>query len=95
MINPPAAVEIVLEAVMTLLLGRSTTFADARRFLSGGESFLVMLRDFRLDDLTEARMKLVEPYVDNPLFRPENVAPVSYCASKFCAWVLGVVQVLW
>ena len=43
-----------------------------------------MLREFRLDDVTDARLRLVEPYVDNPVFRPENVQGVSYCASKFC-----------
>eukprot|EP01041_Mallomonas_annulata_P003889 gene3889-7762_t len=92
MSKPPAAVEVVVEAVMAVLLGKVTTFAEARRLMGGGESFLVMLREFRLEDITEARLRLIEPYVDNPLFRPENVAPVSYCASKFCAWVLGVVQ---
>jgi len=94
MIKPPAAVEVVIEAVMALLLGKAIIFSESRRLLSGGESFLTMLRDFRLEDVTDTRLRLVDPYVSNPLFRPENVAPVSYCASKFCAWVLGVVQVL-
>jgi hypothetical protein len=62
--------------------------------LSGGEAFLTMLREFRLDDVTDSRLQLVEPYVDNPVFKPENVLPVSACAAKFCSWVLGVVQVV-
>jgi hypothetical protein len=94
MVKPPAAVEVVLEAVMALLTGRATTFQDARRVLGGGgEAFLLMLRQFRLEDVTDARLRQVEPYVNNPVFRPENVQPVSACAAKFCAWVLGVVQV--
>jgi pimeloyl-ACP methyl ester carboxylesterase len=92
MVKPHAAVEVVLEAVMCLLLGKTTNFQDTRRLLGGGEAFLVMLREFRLDDVTDARLRLVESYVDNPVFRPENVRSVSYCASKFCSWVLGVVQ---
>jgi dynein heavy chain len=93
MAKPPAAVEVVLEAVMGLLTGRLAAFQDTRRLLSGGEAFLTMLREFKLDDVTDARLRMVEPYVDNPVFRPENVMPVSACAAKFCAWVLGVVQV--
>lgn len=89
LVKPPPAVEVVLEAVMCLLTGRVMTFQDTRRLLGGGEAFLTMLRDFRLDDVTDARLRLVEPYADNPVFRPQNVVGVSYCASKFCAWVLG------
>jgi Microtubule-binding stalk of dynein motor len=92
MVKPPAAVEVVVEAVMSLLTGRIMTFQDTRRLLSGGEAFLTMLREFKLEDVTDSRLKLVEVYVDNPVFRPENVQGVSFCASKFCAWVIGVVQ---
>ena len=92
MTKPPAAVEVVLEAVMALLTGRSMTFQDTKRLLGGGEAFLVMLREFKLEDVTDSRLRLVEPYVDNPVFRPEYVLDVSFAASKFCAWVLGVVQ---
>lgn len=92
MSKPPPAVTIVMEAVIALLTGKILSFQETRRLLGGGEAFLLMLREFRLENLTDARLKLVEPYVDNPLFRPENVQPSSYCASKFCSWVLGVVQ---
>ena len=90
--KPPAAVEVVLEAVMGLLTGRLSSFQDTRRLLGGGEAFLSMLREFRLDDVTDSRLRMVEPYVDNPVFRPGNVLPVSACAAKFCSWVLGVIQ---
>jgi hypothetical protein len=32
------------------------------------------------------------PYLRSPVFRPEAVAPVSLCAAKFCAWVLGTLE---
>ena len=92
MAKPPPAVEVVLEAVMCLLLGKVLTYQETRKLLSG-ETFLLMLREFRLDSVTDARLRMVEPYVDNPVFRPENVMGVSFCASKFCGWVLGVVEV--
>jgi pimeloyl-ACP methyl ester carboxylesterase len=92
MSKPPAAVEVVMEAVLLTLTGKTFTFQECRRLLTGGESFLLMLREFQLEDLTETRLRLIEPYVDNAVFRPENVQPVSSCAAKFCAWVLGVVQ---
>ena len=92
MSKPPAAVAVVMEAVVGLLTGKTLSFQEARRLLGGGEAFLLMLREFQLENVTDARLRMIEPYVDNPVFRPENVLPVSYCASKFCGWVLGVVQ---
>ena len=90
--KPPAAVEIVLEAVMILLTGRILPYHDIKKLMGSGESILLMLREFRLSEITDDRLKMIEPYVDNPLFKPENVLSVSMCASKFCGWVLGVVQ---
>ena len=92
MSKPPAAVEVVMEAVIGLLTGKTISFQEARRLLGGGEAFLLMLREFQLENVTDARLRMIEPYVDNPVFRPENVLPVSFCASKFCGWVLGIVQ---
>jgi len=92
MVKPPAAVEVVVEAVMCLLIGKPLTFIESKKILGSGEAFLTMLQEFRLEDVSDNRLRLVEPYVDNPVFRPENVLTVSFCASKFCAWVLGVVQ---
>ena len=71
MAKPPAAVEIVMEAVTALLTGRVVSFAETRKLLGGGEAFLTLLRGFRLEDLSDARLQLVEPYVDSPVFRPE------------------------
>jgi hypothetical protein len=48
--KPPAAVEIVIEAVMCLLIGKPISYSAARRLLGGGESFLNMLRELRLED---------------------------------------------
>lgn len=90
MTKPHAAVEVVMEAVIVVLTGRVMTFKEAHGLLSNGEFFLKMLKEFDIADVTDERLKLVEPYVDNPLFRPENVLPVSFCASKFCAWVHGI-----
>ena len=92
MTKPPAAVEIVLEAVMILLTGKVMGFQEVRKLMGSGESFLLMLREFRISDISDERMQMIEPYVDNPVFRPENVIAVSQCAAKFCGWVLGMTQ---
>lgn len=92
MVKPPAAVEVVMEAVMILLTGKHMSFKEAHRFLNQGEVFLNMLTDFNLAEVTDERLRMMEVYVDNPLFRPENVLPISRCASKFCAWVHGIVH---
>ena len=49
------------------------SFQDIRRLLNGGDAFLLMLQQFCLDDITDARLLLAETYVDNPMFRPVNV----------------------
>lgn len=92
MVKPPAAVEVVMEAVMIILTGRVMTFQDTHRLLGGGEAFLLMINQFDLKDLTDKRLEMIEPYVSNPVFRPENVQPISLCAAKFCSWVHGIVH---
>jgi hypothetical protein len=49
------------------------SFADTRRLLNGGEAFLLMLQQFRIEDVTDSRLALAEAYTDNPVFRPKNV----------------------
>ena len=66
MTKPPAAVEIVLEAVMILLTGKVLSFQDIRKLLGSGESFLLMMKNFRISDIDDERMILIGPYVDNP-----------------------------
>ena len=90
--KPPAAVVVVLEAVTALLTGQIFSFPETRKLMGHGEKFLQMMKDFSLEEVDAPRLDLLEAYVDNPIFRPEFVADVSRCASKFCAWVLGVVQ---
>ena len=92
MSKPHPAVEVVMEAVMLLLTGRNLSLKEANRMMGGGEVFLAMLQNFKVDSVTDERLEQVAPYVDNPLFRPEKVLPISLCASKFCAWVHGVVH---
>jgi len=92
MTKPHAAVEVVMEAVMALLTGKVMTFKETHRLLGSGDNFLNMLRDFDISEVTDSRLEAIEPYVDNPLFTPENVQPISLCASKFCAWIHGVVH---
>ena len=38
MSKPPAAVEIVMEAVTALLTGKTVPFSETRKLLSGGEA---------------------------------------------------------
>ena len=54
-------------------IGKVMSFKDTRRLLNGGDAFLLMLQQFCLDDVTDARLLLAETYVDNPMFRPVNV----------------------
>jgi alpha-beta hydrolase superfamily lysophospholipase len=93
--KPPAAVVMVMKAVMLLLTGEIMDWKGAKRVMSNGERFLQMMgaciRD--RERLPAGRMqKLRQKFTNNPNFHPDCVEPISRGAARFCAWVLGVVQ---
>ena len=64
-------------------IGKVMSFQDIRRLLNGGDAFLLMLQQFCLDDITDARLLLAETYVDNPMFRPVNVEVRQECSIPY------------
>ena len=93
--TPPAAVMMVMKAVMLLLTGEIMDWKSSKRVMSNGERFLQMMgaciRD--RERLPSGRIqKLRQKFTSNPNFHPDCVEPISRSAARFCAWVLGVVQ---
>lgn len=91
--HPPPAVTMVTSAVMILCQGRALPWDEAKKAMANGESFIASLLNVQPDAITPRQLKALMPYVKSPVFRPEAVAPVCLCAAKFCAWVLGTLEV--
>ena len=82
---------MVTSAVMILLHGVALPWDDAKRVMLA-DGFVRSMLDVTPDTITPKQLKALMPYLRSPVFRPEAVAPVSLCAAKFCAWVLGTLE---
>ena len=60
---------------------------SARRILNTGDLFLTLLRDFQISSIDDARLQGLDAYADNPIFRPQYVAPINLCAAKVMCYV--------
>ncbi|KAL3319655.1 Dynein heavy chain 6, axonemal [Cichlidogyrus casuarinus] len=83
--KPPALVQTVLEAVC-LMLGSKTDWASAKQLLGEG-NFLKRLVDYPKDNISEALLKKLKRYIDNPDFEPEVVEKTSKACKSMCMWV--------
>lgn len=92
--KPPAAVNMVVAALMILLTGDGEPSASgwltAKRFMTNVDMLFVAIAGLDLDNLRASQVRKLEAYVRNSAFRPEIIACVSLPASKLCAWVLGI-----
>ena len=89
--HPPPAVTMVTSAVMILLHGVALPWDDAKRVMLA-DGFVRSMLEVTPETITPKQLKALMPYLRSPVFRPEAVAPVSLCAAKFCAWVLGTLE---
>ncbi|CAM9575237.1 unnamed protein product, partial [Discosporangium mesarthrocarpum] len=89
--SPPAVVEHVASAVMTLLRGEPALWPQAKAAMASC-GFLPELREFNPTSVTHQQLHILEPLLNNPAFQPKAIRPLSIAASKLCLWVLGVVQ---
>ncbi|KAM3621055.1 uncharacterized protein V6R79_005381 [Siganus canaliculatus] len=85
---PPAPVELVMQAVMTLL-GRDPTWAEAKRLLSDSH-FINTLVHFDKDNISDSVMFKVIRYCRQPNFQPDIIGKVSLAAKSLCMWVIAM-----
>lgn len=83
--NPPEMVQTVMEAVC-ILLGTKADWATSKALL-GEANFLKNLGTYDKDNIAEAKLKKLKPYIENPKFQPEEVAKVSKACRSLCLWV--------
>ncbi|XP_042367999.1 dynein axonemal heavy chain 2 [Plectropomus leopardus] len=83
--RPPALVETVMQAVMTLL-GKEPTWAEAKRQL-GESNFIKTLVNFDKDNISDRVLKKIGQYCKQSDFQPEIIGKVSLAAKSLCMWV--------
>ncbi|XP_044040597.1 dynein axonemal heavy chain 2-like isoform X2 [Siniperca chuatsi] len=83
--RPPALVETVMQAVMTLQ-GKEPTWAEAKRQL-GESNFIKTLVNFDKDNISDRVLKKIGQYCRLVDFQPEIIGKVSLAAKSLCMWV--------
>uniref|UniRef100_A0A5K3EMK9 Dynein_AAA_lid domain-containing protein n=1 Tax=Mesocestoides corti TaxID=53468 RepID=A0A5K3EMK9_MESCO len=83
--KPPQLVQTVMEAVC-LMLGQKTDWTTAKTVL-GDSNFLRKLVEYPKDTISDALLRKLQKYVDNPDFVPSVVEKVSKACKSLCMWV--------
>ena len=84
-LNPPAAVQNVMEAVL-VLLGEKPDWDTAKRVMTDPK-FMDNLKGYDKDNIPAASLRKLRKYVEDPNFSIDAVTKVSKAASSLCMWV--------
>ncbi|KAL0019092.1 hypothetical protein WJX77_000912 [Trebouxia sp. C0004] len=99
--NPPAGVKMVMEACCIMFDEKPKMVEDpvkmgkkmpsywdaAKRLLADPTKFLDSLITFDKDNIKDAIIQRIQPYIDMEEFTPEAVARVSKACTSICMWV--------
>ena len=86
--NVPELVLNVLEAVC-ILLGVKPDWPTAKNLLAD-PSLIQQLVEYDKDNLSDAILKRIRRYIENPKFIPEEVGKVSRACCSLCMWVRAI-----
>ena len=86
--QPPELVLNVLEAVC-ILLGVKPDWPTAKNLLAES-SLIQQLVEYDKDNLSDAILKRIRRYIENPKFIPEEVGKVSRACCSLCMWVRAI-----
>lgn len=88
--NPPAAVVMVMEAVM-VLIGEKNDWANVRIVLGDTQGFINKLLVYDVSKTPESVLKKVrDKYLKLKEFEPESVGSKSQAAKCLCIWCISV-----
>ncbi|XP_074120841.1 dynein axonemal heavy chain 9 [Sminthopsis crassicaudata] len=95
--SPPLAVSNVTAAVMVLMapggkVPRDRSWKAAKVTMARVDGFLDSLVNFNKEDIHENCLKAIQPYLQDPEFKPEFVASKSYAAAGLCSWVINIMR---
>eukprot|EP00961_Rhodomonas_salina_P038056 511646-Rhodomonas_salina.1 len=86
--KPPPLVQVVMEAVCTLL-HQPASWESAKRVL-GQTDFMDQLLTLDKDNIDNKVIRSLKRYIDNPDFNPETVGTVSKAAKGLCMWCRAI-----
>ncbi|XP_067164604.1 dynein axonemal heavy chain 9 [Apteryx mantelli] len=95
--SPPSAVSNVTAAVMVLMapggkIPKDRSWKAARVTMARVDGFLDSLIKFNKENIHENCLKALQPYLQDPQFKPEFVTTKSYAAAGLCSWVINIVR---
>ncbi|XP_075314376.1 dynein axonemal heavy chain 9 [Odontesthes bonariensis] len=95
--SPVAAVTNVTAAVMVLMapggkVPKDRSWKAAKVMMAKVDTFLDSLINFNKENIPEACLKAIRPYLQDPEFQQDLVASKSYAAAGLCSWVLNIVK---
>ncbi|KAM4673740.1 dynein axonemal heavy chain 9 [Amazona ochrocephala] len=95
--SPPSAVSNVTAAVMVLMapggrIPKDRSWKAAKAAMARVDGFLDSLIKFDKENIHENCLKALQPYLQDPKFKPEFVTTKSLAAAGLCSWVLNIVR---
>uniref|UniRef100_A0A672V8T9 Dynein axonemal heavy chain 17 n=1 Tax=Strigops habroptila TaxID=2489341 RepID=A0A672V8T9_STRHB len=95
--SPPSAVSNVTAAVMVLTapggrIPKDRSWKAAKATMARVDGFLDSLIKFDKENIHENCLKALQPYLQDPKFKPEFVTTKSSAAAGLCSWVLNIVR---
>uniref|UniRef100_A0A8C4V4J9 Dynein axonemal heavy chain 17 n=1 Tax=Falco tinnunculus TaxID=100819 RepID=A0A8C4V4J9_FALTI len=95
--SPPSAVSNVTAAVMVLMapggkIPKDRSWKAAKAAMARVDGFLDSLIKFDKENIHENCLKALQPYLQDPKFKPEFVTTKSYAAAGLCSWVVNIVR---
>eukprot|EP00878_Enallax_costatus_P026745 GHUV01028731.1.p1 GENE.GHUV01028731.1~~GHUV01028731.1.p1 ORF type:complete len:246 (+),score=81.19 GHUV01028731.1:596-1333(+) len=99
--NPPGGVKVVMEATCIMFdekpkmkddpnnMGKKVPdyWEASKKLLNDATKFLESLLSYDKDNIPEATIKKIEPYINREDFTPEAVSKVSKACTSICMWV--------
>jgi dynein heavy chain len=106
--RPPEGVKLVMEAVC-IMKGLKAKRVDGdkpgkkvddywevgKSLLSEPAKFLDSLMTYDKDNISEAVIQKIKPYIDNPDFAVDVIGKVSKAATSICAWCRAMEKYYW
>lgn len=95
--KPKKEITQVTEAVLILIsdekrANRKFTWSDAKKMMQNPVAYIETLKAFDKDNIPEAKIKALQPYVSDPTFDPVTIKTISLAAAGLCAWVQNIVK---
>uniref|UniRef100_A0A8B9IKL9 Dynein axonemal heavy chain 9 n=1 Tax=Anser cygnoides TaxID=8845 RepID=A0A8B9IKL9_ANSCY len=95
--SPPPAVSNVTAAVMVLMapggkIPKDRSWKAAKAAMARVDGFLDSLIKFDKENIHKNCLKALQPYLQDPKFKPEFVTTKSYAAAGLCSWVVNIVR---